>query len=175
MRKSLIIAAGLMLGAAATPAFAVAPAGVDGTVTVNANVAPKCLFTTPSQTITIAELAGADGKLDASTVNGKNATLVGWCNGSAATMQVTAAPLDNAGSGGTSFDSRVNYTATALANSVSATDVTTDAGAAGTAQNVGLFSGNVVVTLSSAATPGGKLLLSGAYTGAVTVTLAPGA
>ena len=162
-----IILAGIAATAFATPALA-----VDGTVTINGAVAPRCLFTTPSATITIPELAGADGKLDASTVNGQSATLVGWCNGSAATMRVLASPLDNAGSGGTDFDTRVSYTATAVANAVSASDTTTDV-AAGTAQNVGLFSGNVVVTLSAAATPGGKLMLAGAYTGSTVVTLSP--
>jgi hypothetical protein len=167
MKKFLLIGAAIM----ALPAAASAQS-VDGTVAVNGSVAAKCKFTTPSQTITIPELAGSDGKLDASTVNGQSKTLVGWCNGTSATMQVAAAPLDNAGSGGADFDSRINYTASAVANSVTATDSTTTL-AAGTAQTVGLFSGNVVVTLSSAASAGGKLLLSGAYSGGVTVTLSP--
>jgi hypothetical protein len=168
MRKTLIIAAAL-LSAVATPAFA-----ADGTVKVNAKVAPKCLFTTDSATITIPELAGSDGKLDTGSVNEEKATLKGWCNGTAAVMSVVASPLDNMASGGTSFDSRVNYTATAAANSKTASYSTaTQTGSGET--NVGLFSGDVVVTLSGAETPGGKLLLSGDYTGTVTVTLAPAA
>jgi len=70
MLKKLIIA-GLAATALAGPAFA---APVDGTVTINGNVAARCLFTTPSATITIPELAGADGKLDPATVNGQNAS-----------------------------------------------------------------------------------------------------
>jgi hypothetical protein len=124
------------------------------------------------KTITISELAGDDGKLNASTVNNKTATLEGWCNGTAARMQVAATPLRNTGAGGDSFDSLINYTATAVANSVTATDTTTTE-EAGTARTVGLFAGEVVVSLSEAASNSGKLLLSGAYSGAVVVTLAP--
>ncbi|MFL6858667.1 MAG: hypothetical protein ACJ8DZ_05435 [Allosphingosinicella sp.] len=156
---------------AAIPAAASAQ-DVTGTVTINATVAQKCLFTTPSATITIPELAGADGKLDPATVNGQTKTLVGWCNGTAATMAVAATPITTAAPGGASFDNRVDYTATALANAVSANDTSTIAGA-GTPQTVGVFSGDIVVTLSGAASPGGKLLLAGAYTGNVTVTLSP--
>jgi hypothetical protein len=166
MRKSLLILAAVGLSAAATPAFA-----ADGTVNIDGSVAAKCLFTTSSATLSLGELAGADGKLDVSTVNTKNATLVGWCNGSAATMQVNALALTNSGTPGSSFDNTIDYTATAVANSVSASDTT--AAGAGTAQTVGLFSGDVVVTLSGSSTPGGKLLLSGAYTGSVVVTLSP--
>jgi len=166
--KLLFTAAAIL---AAIPAAASAQ-DATGTVTINANVAPKCLFTTPSATITIPELAGADGKLDAATVNGQTRTLVGWCNGTAATMAVTAAPLLNAGSGGTSFDNHVDFTATALANAVSADDTTTVVGP-GTPSSVGLFAGDIVVTLSGAASAGGKLLLAGAYTGNVVVTLSP--
>jgi hypothetical protein len=170
MKKLLLAGAALAALPVASPALA---QSVDGVVTINANVAPKCLFTTPSGVITIPELAGADGKLAAATVNGQTKTLVGWCNGSSATMQVLATPLDNAGSGGTSFDTRINYTASALANAVTATDSTTTVGLPGTAQTVGLFSGGIVVTLSDAASAGGKLLLAGGYTGTVTVTLTP--
>jgi hypothetical protein len=164
-----------LLTATAILAFIPAAASaqdVTGTVDINATVAAKCLFTTAAQTITIPELAGADGKLDAATVNGQTKTLAGWCNGTAATMAVTATPLLNPGSGGTSFDTHVDYTATALANAVSADDTTTLAGA-GTPQTVGVFAGDIVVTLSAAASAGGKLLLAGAYTGNVTVTLSP--
>jgi hypothetical protein len=164
----------LFIAVAALAAIPAAASAQDatGTVAINANVAPKCLFTTPSATITIPELAGADGKLDAATVNGQTRTLVGWCNGTAATMAVAATPITTPASGGTSFDNRVDYSASALANAVTATDTSTIVGA-GPPQTVGVFSGDIVVTLSSAASPGGKLLLAGAYTGNVTVTLSP--
>jgi hypothetical protein len=167
MHKALLLIAAAASLVAAAPALA-----ADGSVTVNGAVAPKCLFTVGSKTITIAELAGDDGKLNAATLNNKSATLEGWCNGTAARIQVAATPLRNSGTGGDSFDSLINYTATAVANSVTATDTTTTE-EAGTARTVGLFAGGIVVSLSDAASAGAKLLLSGAYSGSVTVTLSP--
>lgn len=168
MRKYLVIAAVLTAGAA-TPALA-----VDGTVTVQGNVAPKCLFTEPSDTIIIPEMSGTDGKLDPSTVDGQTAQLVGWCNSTAAVMYVNASPLLNVGTPGPNYDNRVDYTATAAANSVNASDSSL-APTPGSESNVGLFVGDVVVTLSNSSSPGGKLLLSGEYNGTVVVTLAPAA
>jgi type 1 fimbria pilin len=170
MRKSLFIIAALAIGSTA-PALA-----ADGTVTINGEVAPKCLFTSGEATITLGELAGSDGKLNADAVNGQEATLNGWCNGSASTIQVNAGPLDNMDPGHDSFDSRIHYTATADAtsNEVSATDTTTGVpGEAGDAENLGLFSGEVLVTLSDAESSEGKLLLAGDYSGSVIVTLSP--
>jgi hypothetical protein len=168
MRRSFIIAAAMTAGAA-TPALA-----TDGTVTVNGNVAPKCLFTTPSDTIFIPEMSGNDGKLDPATVNGQSAQLVGWCNSTAAVMFVNATPLENIGTPGPNYDNRVDYTATANANSVNADD-TSLTPTPGSEANVGLFVGDVIVTLSASSSPGSKLLLSGEYNGTVTVTLAPAA
>ncbi|HVR89803.1 MAG TPA: hypothetical protein VHG29_01760 [Novosphingobium sp.] len=172
MRKLLLIAAPLAL--LASPVLAQSSTG---NVIVNGAVASRCLFTTNSKTITITELAqtgtGAGaGSLDAATVNGRNETLVGWCNSSASTMTVTATPLTNVASVATGFVNRVDYTATANANSVNATDTSVGALAAGTPANVGLFTGNVLVTLSAASTAAG-LLVAGAYAGNVAVTLAP--
>ena len=98
-----------------------------GTVAIDGSVAGRCLFTTDNATISLGELAlsgsGATaGKLDASKVNGQNRTLVGWCNSTAATMSVTSTALTNQAVAASGFDNRVDYTATALANSVSATD-----------------------------------------------------
>lgn len=163
----------LLIGAAAM-ALPSAAAAADGTVTVDAFVAPKCLFTIPSGSINIPEMSGVDGKLDPSTVDGQNVTLAGWCNGTAAVMYVNATPLLNVGTPGANYDNRVDFTATALANSVSANDTSTVPGP-GSEQNVGLFLGDVKVTLSNSSSPGNKLLLSGPYNGTVTVTLAPAA
>lgn len=169
MRKSLIIASALM-AAASAPALA-----ADGTVDITGVVADSCQFTgDTTKTIDLGDIADSDGKLDASAVNSKSATLTGWCNGTAATMTVSAAPLDNedhltAAPG--AFDTRVNYTATAEANSKSASDSTTADPSAAAA--VGLFSGDVKVTLSDASTPGSGLLVAGDYKGSVQVTLTP--
>ena len=172
--KNLIIAAMGIAACAASPAFAQST----GTVTIDGSVAPRCLFTTPSATITLGEMALSGtgttaGKLDAGVVNGKTRTLVGWCNGSASKMSVKAEALTLTGSTGTiptGFDRTVNYTATAVANSVSVNDLSTTVDAS-LEKTVGLFTGNVVVTLSSATTPTSGLLVAGDYNGQVLVNL----
>lgn len=171
MRNLLVLAAPLAL--VATPAVAQST----GNVVVSGSVAGRCLFTTPNATITLGEMAlpGTDtsaGKLDVSKVNGRTATLIGWCNGSASTMSVLTTELTNPASSATGFDKRVDYTATANANSVNASDTSLVAGA-GTPVTVGMFTGNVLVTLSTASTPGNGLLVAGTYTGNVAVTLSP--
>jgi len=173
---------GLRLLALASLPFIVGPALAQstGTVTINGSVADRCLFTTPSAVIALGELtngggAADSGKLDPSRVNGQNRTLVGWCNGTAATMAVEAQPLLNSDFTGpaiSGFDARVDYTATALANGVSALDSST-AETPGNPAEIGLFTGNVVVTLSAASTPTSGLLVAGNYGGQVLVTLAP--
>ena len=172
--KKFIILALAPLAFVASPALA----QVTGNVAVNGAVAGRCLFTTNSQTITIPELSntgtGASaGKLDPATVNGQNKTLVGWCNNAASTMTVTATPLTNVATAPTGFDNRVDFTATANANSVNGTDSSIGALAAGTPVTVGLFTGNILVTLSAASSPTSGLLVAGAYTGNVAVTLSP--
>lgn len=172
MRKIGMIA--LPLALLAVPAAA---QDVTGTVTINGNVAGRCLFTVPSKTITITEMAlgGTDanaGRLDTSKVNGRTETLSGWCNSSAAGMTVEAFPLINVASTATGFTNRVDYTATAAANSQSATDSSLAAGS-GATTSVGLFAGDVVVTLGSSSAPSNNLLVAGAYSGSVVVTLTP--
>ena len=169
-----------MMAAVSLSALAAAPAvaqTVTGTVFVNGSVAPKCQFTTPSQTIPLGEMAGTDGRLSAAVVNGQTRTLVGWCNATASTMSVEAQPLVNtsfAPAAPTGFDKVVNYTGTAVANAVPGTDTSTTAGA-GSPVTVGLFTGNIPVTLSAASTPTGGLLVAGNYSGQVLVTLTPAA
>jgi len=170
--------AALAASALAGPAFAQST----GTVTVDGTVADRCLFTDPADVISVGELAlpGSDanaGRLDASKINNESRTLVGWCNGTAATMTVEAQPLLNSdftGAAPAGFDQRIDFTASAAANSATATDSSTAASpGAGAAVNVGMFTGNVVVTLSSPTTPGGGLLVAGDYNGQVLVTLTP--
>jgi hypothetical protein len=66
----------------------------------------------------------------------------------------------------------VNYTATAVTGSTSASDSSVVAGA-GTPSSVGLFTGDIVVTLSNASSPTNGLMVAGTYTGNVVVTLTP--
>lgn len=162
--------------AALIPTLASA-ANVTGTVTVNGSVAGRCQFTLGSATITIPELSDTStGVLDASTVNGRNVALTGWCNGATSNMAVEAQPLLNATAAPAGFTNRVDYTATATAHpaagNVSANDTTTVAGP-GTGVPVGVFSSDIDVALSSASSTGAKLI-AGAYTGQVLVTLTPG-
>lgn len=173
MKKALVFAAAFA-GLIASPAFA-QTADATGTVTIDGKVALRCLFTTPSATISIPELAGTDGKLAAATVNGQTRNLAGWCNGTASTMTVTAEPLLNLDYTGTTagFDTRINYTATATANSVAGSDSSMGVVAPGPAVTVGLFTGTIPVALSAAATPAGGLLVAGDYLGQVLVTLSP--
>lgn len=173
MNGRLLLAA-MPLALIASPVLAQSSTG---TVSIDGSVAGRCLFTTPNRTISLGELAlsgsGATaGKLDVSKVNGRNETLVGWCNNAAATMTVTTTQLTNPLSATTGFDNRVDYTGTAVANSVSANDSSLTAGA-GSPSTVGMFNGNVVVTLSAASSPNSGLMVAGTYTGNVVVTLAP--
>jgi len=173
MRKILFLAIPVAL--LASPALA---QDASGKVSIDGSVAGRCLFTVPNQTISLGELAlsGSDataGKLDVAKVNGKSATLVGWCNNSAATMTVTSTALTNTASAATGFDNRIDYTASAVANGAPpATDSSVSDGA-GTPRTVGMFTGNVVVSLSAASTPASGLLVAGDYKGNVVVTLAP--
>lgn len=175
MRKLVLVALPAML--TAVPAMA---QDASGNVILEGYVKSRCMFTVPSKTLQLNELAqlsggAAPGKLDESQVNGKTETLSGWCNDAAAGITVEASELLGDAPVATldpNFTSRVDFTATATANSVSATDSTLTGGP-GATQNVGMFAGDVVVVLSAASAPGNKLLAAGDYTGNVKVTLTP--
>jgi hypothetical protein len=170
MRKLMSLAIPAVL--LASPAFAQSTS-VTGTVAIDGSVAGRCSFTLPNVTLSLGELSlASNGKLDTSKVNGKQATLTGWCNNTAATMAVTTTQLTTATAAPTGFDNRVDYTATAVANSSSASDSSLTAGS-GTSSTVGLFTGNIVVTLSGASSPNNGLMVAGGYTGNVVVTLTP--
>ena len=170
MTKRILLAVPALL--AASPALAQS-GPVTGTVDIIGSVAGRCMFTLPNRTIDLGEISlASDGKLDVSKVNGRNETLAGWCNNTAATMTVTATELTNAIGAPAGFDNRVNYTATAQTGAISASDTTLAAGP-GAASTVGRFSGNIVVTLSNAASPTNGLMVAGSYTGNVVVTLTP--
>jgi len=174
MRK-LILASAVLAAATATPVVAQT---TTGTVMIDGSVAPRCLFTTSNAVINAGELAqagtgGSAGKLDTSKLDGQSRTLVGWCNGTASSMSVEAFPVVNTtvtSAPPAGFDRVVNYTATATANAANASDTSIVAGA-GSASTVGLFTGNVVVTLSNSSTPASGLLIAGAYQGETRVTL----
>jgi hypothetical protein len=168
--SALAIAPAMMLAAVASGAYA-----DTGTVTVDGSVAARCQFTTNTATITIAELADAGDLLAPGNVNGQSATLVGWCNGTKSTMTANGASLKNGTAATTGFSNQVDFTSTATEGNISATDTNSTDGTAGSPSTVGVFTGNITVALSAAATHGGpaEKLVAGAYTGSVLVTLAP--
>ena len=173
MRKLILLAAA-PLALAAGPAMA---QSATGTVTIDGTVGSRCLFTTDNAHISLNEISQGGsttdaGRLDPARVNGQSATLVGWCNNAAAQMTVEAFPLLNTAGAASGFTNRVDFTATADANSTQGED-TTLTGGAGTAVSVGMFTGNIDVTLSDASAPGNNLLVAGDYDGSVKVTLAP--
>ena len=169
MRKLIILA----LPAALIAGPALAQSAVTGTVNIDGSVAGRCSFTLNNATISLGEVSlASNGKLDVSKVNGKTATLTGWCNNTAATMAVTTTQLTTGTAATTGFDNRVDYTGTAVANAVSASDSSLPS-SVGTASTVGQFTGNIVVTLSAASSPANGLMVAGAYTGNVLVTLTP--
>lgn len=183
MRGYLLAMVPMLAPALTMPDLALAQSAT-GTVTITGSVAGRCSFTLDNGLIQLGEMAqsatgAAPGKLDTSKVNGQQKTLTGWCNGSSASMTVLAEPLWNTASASTGFDSRVDYTATAVANSQSASDSSTDAGAIGdtgspgSPVNVNMFSGNIVVTLSNSSSPTNGILVAGTYNGQVVVTLTP--
>lgn len=170
MRSTFVIAAlGLPLVASA------ASAQVTGTVAINGTVANRCSLSINSQTISLGEMSQtADGRLNTAVVNGQNRTLTGFCNGATARMTVEAQPLLNPAAAAAGFDNRVDYTATAVANSVSGTDSSlASSPGAGSSVAVGAFAGNIVVTLSAASSPNNGVLVAGGYNGQVLVTLTP--
>ena len=161
-----VLAAPLLAGAAQAQT-------VTGTVTVDGSVANRCTFGINSANIPLGEISlPTTGKLDTSKVDGQNRTLTGFCNGTAARMAVEAQPLLNALAAPAGFDNRVNYTATANANSVNATDTSVTAGA-GSSVLVGQFTGNILVTLSASSSPTAGIMVAGNYNGQVLVTLNP--
>lgn len=169
MHKFTILALPLVL--LASPALAQSSA--TGTVNIDGSVAGRCMFTLPNATISLGEISlASNGKLDPAKVNGRTATLTGWCNNTSASMSVTTTQLTTGTSAPTGFDNRVDYTGTAVTGSVSAADSSLTAGA-GTPSTVGLFTGNIVVTLSGAQSPTNGLMVAGTYTGNVVVTLTP--
>ena len=165
-----VVAALAVMGAASQAA-----AQVTGTVDITGSVEERCEFTIDSGLIALGELSGTGGTLDVSQVNGESETLNGWCNGTAAEMTVESNAIENVdylGAPPAGFERLVNYTATATASTGSANDSSTTLGA-GSPTVVGVFSSDISVVLSAAATPGGGKLIAGDYEGSVDVTLTP--
>ena len=170
MRKLLILSAPLAL--LASPALA-ATGDVTGQVDIKGSVTERCMFTVENKEIDLGEISlTSNGKLDTSKVNNRSETLNGWCNNTAAKISVLATALTNTTAAPAGFDNRVNYTATAKAGTVEAADTTTTDGA-GAESSLGLYAGEITVTLSGASSPNNALMVAGSYNGNVVVTLTP--
>ena len=184
MRHKILLPAAAASLALACGAGALAQTAT-GTVQINGTVANRCLFVTGDVVLDLGELAllsgdtTALGRLDASKVTSRTATLNGWCNGVSANMAVEALPIlntDFAEAAPSGFDRRIDYTATATAQpaggAVSASDSTLTGGG-GAANTTGIFSSDIIVSFATPATPTGGRLISGSYAGSVVVTLSP--
>lgn len=185
MKTNLLLLS--VLAGVSAASVASAQQAVTGTVNVTGTVAPRCAFASQDAvTLAIGEMsvttgATADlGKLQPTTLTSRTANLNGFCNGVAASIGVEALPLLNTNftsAAPSGFDRRVDFTsqatvATAQLGSVSASDTTTAVGAGANAV-AGLFSNDIVVSFSNAATPTGGRLIAGPYAASVIVTLRP--
>lgn len=165
----------MLSGCAALALVSAAPAlaQAEGEVDVEGYVDDRCQFAVLDHAIIdLGEISDDAGRLDEGAVDAGQATLQGWCNGSAATIWVEAFPLINASAASPSFDNRVDYRATATAGSAAPIDDTTDAGAGGDVP-LGLFNGDIVVDISNSASPTNGMMIAGDYVGRIVVTLAP--
>lgn len=191
--KKISIAAALLATAIAAPAAA---QSVSGSVVINGTVTPKCLVVSPgpaassfSTVVSLGELANADGTMrtDLATTfsaagnasNGLSAKVV--CTSATPTIAISATPLATGGAAVTGYDNSIDYTANIAVTTVSGTNpfsATTTTPLAATSVGGRLATGadNILVSASSFATNNPTdVLVSGAYTGTISFTIAPGA
>jgi type 1 fimbria pilin len=175
MKKHVLII-GSLLAVSASPALSQSIGVAVGTVDIRGTVGSRCQVVAPdTKTINVGEMTGNSGILDPTVINNRAETLSVWCNQASASMEVEALPLLNTASVGTGFTNRIDYTATATIGGISgptANDTSTTS-AVGAPTPIGLSSGTINVVLSNAASNGGPLLIAGAYSGRVLVTLRP--
>ena len=177
----------LVLAALTTPALAQTADTGTGNVALNGRVAPVCILGAPSQTtIDLGQLAASSGARAGriATIAPQGVTLPGsFCNFAGSTVTVAASALVSADAttppGG--FARAVNYTATASNWAAGNASATTAALANGAAQPSSGTSAtqatprlaDIAVALSAFAVPGDAILISGTYSGSVTITLGP--
>ena len=179
------------LVAAVIPAAAMAQASPPstGNVAVNGRVAPVCILGGPNPALvnlgtmvaTSGVRAGRIAVLPAQSV-----TLpASYCNfaGSQVTVTANALLAANAGAPPAGYARAVNYTATAAnwaAGNAATTTAATASGSSASSTGNGPSHplpkiADIGVTLSSFSVPGDSLLVTGNYSGTVTVTLGPAA
>jgi hypothetical protein len=158
-------------------------------VQIGGQVAPLCILGTPSQsTVNLGQLVDTSGprvgKL--TTISNRVITMPGsFCNyaNSAITVDATALRAADTATPQPGFARAVNFNAAVSGwapTNASATTAASVAGANPTASNIGGTQptpklNDVTLTLSAYAVPSDLLLVAGAYTGVVVVTLGPAA
>jgi hypothetical protein len=184
--KKLVLSA-LVLGSAfaAAPAFAQASGSVD----VSGTVSARCSAVTPiSGSITLGELAKADGTVDAafsSNTGGLSRSFTIKCNGANPKVSVDAKPLVNASSNQSpnGYTNTVHYTATVAAlgakggtTSIADQSIASGATSGQIGDRLASVSNNITLTVGAGQTTDSTAMLdAGAYAGKVEITVAPAA
>lgn len=182
--KKFVLSA-LMIGSAfaAAPAFAQANGSVDVTGTVSA----RCSAVTPiSGSITLGELAKADGTVDAAfsgNTGGLSRNFTIKCNGSNPKVSVEARPLVNAAATNSpnGYTNTVHYTATVVAmgakggtTSVADQSISSGATSGQVGDRLAAVSNNIALTIGTGVTSEATAILdAGTYAGKVEITVAP--
>ena len=182
--KKLVLSA-LIIGStfAAAPAFAQASGSVDVTGTVSA----RCSAVTPlNGSITLGELAKADGTIDAAfsgNTGGLSRNFTVKCNGANPKVSVEAKALVNAAATTTApgYTNTVHYTATVVAlgakggsTSIADQSLSNGATSAQTGDRLAAVTNNVALTVGAGATTEATAILdAGTYAGKVEITIAP--
>lgn len=191
--KKISVTAALLATVIAIPAAA---QSVSGSVVINGLVAPKCLVVSPgaaastfNTVVSLGDLANADGTMrtDLATAfsaagnasNGLTAKVV--CTTSTPTIAISATPLATGGTPAAGYDNSIDYTANIAVTTVGGTNpfsatTTTPLVATSVGGRLATGADNILVTASGFATNNPTdVLVSGAYTGTISFTIAPGA
>ena len=187
--KKIALIAMTAAAAIATPAMAQT---VTGTINITGNVAPKCFVlngedvnSTFTANVAMGELAKSDGTLkDSATLATTFASQGGsaldvrvLCTSANPAVSVKAEPLANTTAAPAGYDNSVDYTADVTFTRVGGTTLVSDASTDGTATTATLASRltgtgtNVSVRTSNWSATG--VLVSGDYTGKITVLVSP--
>lgn len=192
MKKLVLAALAASAALAAAPAAA-APGDATGTVNITGSVAPKC-FVLPNNagntfggTVALGELAQADGTLkssaDLSTLFGSQNTAATTaqvlCTSATPNVSVNAEPLANTATADAGYDNSIDYNADVTFTRVGGTTLVSDsttnpASTAATLASRLNGSGTNVSVATSGWTATG-VLVSGNYTGKITIVVSPGA
>lgn len=187
MRGSLILS-GLAL-AVSSPAFAQVSDSDDGTVSVEAQVAPLCVLGEPTPAVVNLGSIAATAGLRVGRITALSDQLVSlpdsFCNfaGSAITIEVQALLEEGSTSAPDNFSRAVNYTASLdgwASVPASATSASPADGSAATVLGIGGVQtlprqADLEVTLTNFTVPADQRLVAGNYAGTVRVTLGPAA